>query len=242
MHRRLFPVSYRFVYRVFSLLLDIDRLPGTAARLRLFSHNRFNLMSLHDRDHGPRDGTPLRPWIERQLRGHGIDLQGGPVLLLCFPRILGYAFNPLSLWYCHHRDGTLRAVLCEVRNTFGEMHGYLLHDDGAAMGWPVRAGRRKVFHVSPFISMHARYEFLLTCPGDRLGVCVHEYQDDRLLLVATQRAAGRPLTDAAIASALARYPLMTFEVMAMIHWQALKIWLKGATFYPKPSPPEREVT
>lgn len=240
MHRRLFPVRYRFVYPVFSLLLDLDALDGLPSRL--LSVGRFNLLSFHPRDHGPRDGSPLKPWIERLLGARGIDLAGGRVQLLCFPRILGYGFNPLSLWYCHHADGTLRAVLAEVSNTFGEHHCYLLTEDGRTEDRPLRADAPKCFHVSPLIGMEARYRFSLAPPGERLAVVIREYQDGRLMLVATQTGRGEPLNDRALLRALARTPLMTFKVMWAIHWQALRIWLKGAPFHTKPEPPHQEVT
>jgi DUF1365 family protein len=240
MHRRLFPVAYRFVYRVFSLLLDLDALDRLGTRL--LSVGRFNLLSFHPRDHGPRDGSPLRRWAERILAERGITLDGGPILLLCMPRILGYGFNPLSLWYCHHRDGRLRAILAEVNNTFGEHHVYLLADAGRPIDWPLRQESVKCFHVSPLIGMEARYQFRLSEPGDRLAVLIREYQDDRLMLVATQTGPGEPLNDRALLRALARTPLMTFKVMVAIHWQALKIWLRGAKFFPKPEPPRHEVT
>ena len=241
MHRRPPPRPYRFSYPVFSLLLDIDRLGEAARGARLFSHNRFNLFAFHDRDHGPADGSPLRPWMERLLHRHGIALEGGRIQLLCFPRLLGYAFNPLSIWYCRHRDGTLRAVLCEVRNTFGERHGYLLHDAGAALAWPVRAGQAKVFHVSPFLPMALEYRFRLSRPGGRLGIAIQCLQDGALKLAAAQVAQAHPFSDRDLLRTFLRMPLMTFKVIAMIHWQALKLWLRGSPLFHKPEPPAKEI-
>ncbi|MGD2064479.1 MAG: DUF1365 domain-containing protein [Nitrospirota bacterium] len=242
MHRRHFPVRYRFAYRVFSLLLDVDRLEETAGRSRLFSHNRFNVFSVYDRDHGPRDGTPLARWVETMLAGHGITLEGGRVLLLSLPRIFGYAFNPLSLWYCLHRDGRLLAVLCEVKNTFGEQHGYLLHDSGAPLTWPLRREVEKRFHVSPFISMYATYRFRLSRPDAGLAIGIQEYQEGRLMLVAAQTAAGQPFNDRNLLHALLAIPLLNLKVIAAIHWQALKIWLRGAPVFRKPLPPPEEIS
>lgn len=242
MHRRLFPVSYRFLYRVFSLLIDIDRLGDLDKASRLFSHNRFNLISFHDRDHGPRDGSSLRAWIDRVLDRFGIDLQGGRVELLCFPRIMGYGFNPLSIWYCRDGDGRLRALLCEVKNTFGEQHGYLLHEHGQPMTWPVRQSRAKCFHVSPFIGMGADYHFRISEPAETLQITIREYENDRLMLAAAQVGEARPFSTPTLARALLGLPLMTVKVMLMIHWQALKIWLKGAPFFRKPTPPPQEVS
>lgn len=242
MHRRRFPVSYRFTYRVFSLLLDIDQLPAAASASGVFSYNRFNLLAFFDRDHGPRDGSPLRPWIDRVLEDAGISLDGGRVDLLCFPRVLGYVFNPLSIWYCRHRDGSLRAVLCEVSNTFGEHHSYLLHDGGRPMEWPVRQQRDKGFHVSPFIGMQARYHFRLGEPRNELRVMIREYQDDELMLAAAQVGERRAFTTAQLLKASLAIPLLTFKVMTLIHWQALKIWLKGARYHRKPPPPTEEIS
>jgi DUF1365 family protein len=242
MHRRCAPHGYRFSYPVFSLLLDIDRLQVLAGHSRLFAHNRFNLFAFHDRDHGPGDGSALRPWLERHLRRHGVELDGGRIRLLCFPRLLGYAFNPLSIWYCWHRDGRLRAVLCEVSNTFGERHGYLLHGEGGVLTWPVRAGQAKCFHVSPFLPMDLDYRFRLSRPGERLGIAIHCLEDHTLKMAAAQVATAQPFNDRNLLLTFLRMPLMTFKVVAMIHWQALKLLLRRAPLFRKPEPPAKEVT
>lgn len=240
MHRRLFPVAYRFDYRVFSVLLDLDALDRLP---RLLSIGRANLFRFEPKDHGPRDGSPLRPWAERLLDEHGIDLDGGRIRLLCFPRVLGYGFNPLSLWYCEHSDGTLRAVLAEVNNTFGEHHFYLLAQGSEPIDWPLRSSAAKCFHVSPLMDMQGGYRFRLSRPDRHIAVLIRQHDEHgRLKLVATQSGEGMPLTDKALLRALLRTPLMTFKVMAAIHWQALKIWLGGARYFPKPEPPRQEVT
>ena len=242
MHRRLGPLAYRFAYPVFSFLLDIDRLDDCAARCRLFSHNRTNLFALHDRDHGARDGSPLRPWVERHLASQGIELDGGQIQLLCFPRLFGFTFNPLSIWYCRHRSGALAAVLCEVHNTFGESHSYLLHDGGRPLRGPVRAAQHKGFHVSPFMPMDLRYRFRLSPPGAALSLAVRCFRDGALAMTATQTGSALPFSDTALLRTLARTPLMTFKVVAMIHWQALKLLLRRARLFRKPEPPAQEVT
>jgi DUF1365 family protein len=240
MHRRLFPVAYRFSYRVFSLLLDIDALDRLPRPLKI---GRFGLLRFSPQDHGPRDGSPLRPWAEQLLAERGIDLAGGRIRLLCFPRLLGYGFNPLSLWYCEHADGRPRAVIAEVNNTFGEHHFYLLANGGEPLDWPVRDIAAKCFYVSPLMKVAGEYRFRLAEPGDKLAVFIRQFhQDGRLELVATQSGSGEPLTGKALWHALARTPLMTFKVMVAIHWQALKIWLRGARYVPKPAPPRQEVT
>jgi DUF1365 family protein len=242
MHRRLFPVRYRFTYRVFSLLLDVDRIEESLRPHRLISHNRFNLFSFHERDHGPRDGSSLRRWLEHHLDRMGLELDIERVELLCFPRVLGYVFNPLSVWYCYAPSGCLVAVLCEVRNTFGEAHGYLLHDHNRPLSWPVLDQRPKIFHVSPFIDMDATYHFRFGRDEDSRSIVIREYQEGELMLVAVQKGKVRPLGDGSLLRLALTVPLLTFKVMASIHWQALKIWLRGARFFSKPSPPREEMS
>lgn len=240
MHRRLFPVTYRFVYRVFSLLIDIDALDQLPRGPHL---GKFQLSRFHPVDHGPRDGKPLRPWVESVLRSRGIDLEGGRIRLLCFPRVLGIGFNPLSVWYCEHRDGSLRAAIGEVSNTFGGKHFYLLAQDGAPIDWPLRARATKCFHVSPLMDMAGDYRFRLSEPKAHLSVMIRQFHDDgRLKLVASQAGTGEPLTEQNLRQALKRMPLMTIKVLAAIHWQALKIWLRGAPLCPAPPAPKHEVT
>ncbi|WP_018872115.1 DUF1365 domain-containing protein [Thioalkalivibrio sp. ALJ16] len=245
MHQRFFPQQYRFRYPVISALFDIDRLAETTRRCRLFSLDRRNLFSLRTRDHGPRDGRPWRPWIETRLAEHGIELAGGRIRLLTMPRVLGHAFNPLSIWYAWHADGGLRAILLEVRNTFGEHHHYLLHENGAPMALPVRQQKDKSFHVSPFIDMHARYAFTLTPPraeaGASLRIAINEYQDQELMLTATQHGRLRPFNDRALLGAFLRKPWMTLRVLPLIHWQALRIWWRGGRYHPRPPRPAQEI-
>jgi hypothetical protein len=239
MHHRLRPRRHRFVYQVFTLLLDIDRLAELDRGLRLLAVDRPNLFSVRQADHGARDGSPLRPWVERQLGRHGLA-PGGRILLLAMPRQLGYVFNPLSIYYCHDRDGRLQAVVYEVKNTFGEQHAYVL---------PVAADRRirqscaKQMYVSPFIEADARYHFRLEPPGERLSVVIQEEVGAAPLLVASLTGARRPLTDLELAKAALTLPLMTFKVISAIHYEALKLWLKRIALQPRAIPgviePER---
>ncbi len=243
MHRRLMPFRHRLDYRVFSLYVDLDELPALARRLRFFSHNRWNLFAFQDRDHGARDGTALRPWLDARLAEAGIDLEGGPVRLLCFPRVLGYVFNPLSIWFCYHKSGRLAAVLYEVRNTFGEQHCYLIPvDPGRAPGRPILQSCDKGFYVSPFIGMTATYHFRVREPDERLAVVIRQWTPEGALLVASQTGQRRPLTDTTLLRAFVTYPLMTLKVIAGIHWHALKLWRKGAKLVPRPPAPDNAVT
>ena len=242
MHRREGDYPYRFSYPVFSLLLDVDRLEETARKSRLLRIGRRGLVSFWPKDHGDRDGSSLRGWAERILAEAGVELAGGRIFLLCFPRVLGYGFSPLSLWYCEHADGTIRAVIAEVRNTFGEKHAYVLHEHGLRMQWPVRKTVEKQFHVSPFIGADCHYAFRFGEPGSRLEVAIRQYEHGLPRLTATQLGRALPLNDVGLLRALARTPLMTFKVMTAIHWHALKLWLRGAPFYSKPVAPKQEVT
>ena len=236
MHRRSRPKAYEFVYRVFNIVLDIDRLGDPPARCRLFSHNRFNLFSFHDRDHGPRDGSPLRPWIDQQLAAAGLSHAGADVRLLCMPRVLGYGFDPLSIWYCHDADGDLRAVLYQVKNTFGDQHGYLLPAGDQPSGPPDHEFD-KIFHVSPLIAMDARYRIRTTTPDDKLAVLIRESDDQGEFLVATLTGERREMTDAALIRQFLRVPFMSLKVIVAIHWQAIRLMLRGVKYTSRPEPP-----
>lgn len=240
MHRRLIAPFYRFVYRVFYLLLDVDRVDELSNTLRFFSYNRFNLLSMRQSDHG--DGNGLRTWAERQLREGSIDLQGGRIRLLIMPRVLGMAFNPISIWYCQHRDGQLAAVIAEVRNTFGEKHSYLLASKPGEQPYEQVYEKEKCFHVSPFFDLVGRYRFRLNEPGEVLRVLIHETREGTPILDATLAGERQSLTDGAILKQVLAMPLQMLKVVGGIHWEALKLWLRGAKFHSKPEPPKLEVT
>lgn len=242
MHRRHVAPSLRFRYRLFYLLLDVDRLDALSRALRLFSHNGFNLVSVHDRDHGSGAPGGLRAWAQTVLQGAGIALPGGRIRLLCLPRVLGFAFNPLSLWYCEDRGGRLRAVIAEVRNTFGERHSYLLDGAGEAIDWQRPVDKDKVFHVSPFLDVAGRYRFRLEAPGAALRLAIHETCEGTPLLDASLAGRARALSDRRLLASVARMPWVTFKVVLAIHWQALRLWRAGASVRRKPSPPSLEVS
>jgi DUF1365 family protein len=228
MHMRLQPFAHQFRYRVVSALLDIDRLEEADAGLRWFSVDRFNLVAFHRRDHGPRDGSALRPWVEAQLATAGRPAPAR-VLLLSIPRLLGYAFNPLSVFWCYDADGRLDSVIYEVKNTFGDQYPYVLAADADADG-AVRHDQPKEFFVSPFIGMDQIYSFTLRPPGEKLAIRIKQADARGDYLIATQSGHAVPMTDASLARLMLRMPLTTFKVIAAIHWQALRLWLKGARF------------
>jgi uncharacterized protein len=240
-HRRLAPAIHTFRQGVFFIRLRIDGSPP--ALPALCSRNRWNLISFHDADHGPRDGTALEPWLRKLLANHGLDCADGAVWLQTFPRVLGYVFNPVSFWLCHDRAGALRAVLAEVSNTFGERHNYIVaHADArpiAASDWLTA---RKVFHVSPFFPVSGSYRFRFADSGGRCDFRI-DYDDGQgHRLVTRISGAAQTLDSAALARAFAAYPWMTLGVMLRIHYHALRLWLKRLPFFPKPIPPAEDTT
>lgn len=244
MHQRLRPARHRLHYRMYSLLLDLDELPQLSRKLRLFSLNRFNLFSLYERDHGAGDATGLRRYVERLLNDAGMPA-GGAIRLLSMPRILGHVFNPLSVYFCHHPDGPLQAILYEVNNTFGERHSYLIGVDHGEREGLVTQECAKQFHVSPFLGLEMTYRFRVEPPSAArtgLGIGITASDDKGPVLHARFDAQRRMLGDATLALALVSHPLLTLKVVAAIHWEALRLWLKGMQFHRRPLPPTHAVT
>jgi hypothetical protein len=223
MHQRLIPRRHRFRYRVFSVLLDLDRLDEALVPLRLLRRNRFGVLAFFDRDHGPRDGAPLRPWVDAELAHAGLP-PAARVELLAFPRLWGYVFNPLSVYYCYDEGGGLGALVYEVKNTWGEQIAYV-RPAGAPQGGLFRHQQAKTMPVSPFIALDQTYRFDVAPPGERLSLRIRQAGPEGETLIATQTAAARPLDDAELARAVASHPLMTLKVIAAIHWEALRLWL-----------------
>lgn len=240
MHKRFIPKAHAFRYRVFSMLLDLDDLASAdAAGGWMFGVNRRALLSFRDKDHGPGDGTPAGPWARQVLADAETDWDGSGLKLLCFPRMWGYVFNPLAIYYALNADGGLAAVLYQVSNTFGERHSYILSGDGTPIA---RHSIAKGFHVSPFMDLDQRYDFTLKTPGAQLSVVIDEFGPDGKTLVATQTGKRQPFTKRSMAKLVARHPLMTLKVMAAIHYEALHLWRKGIQFYKKPAPPKTAQT
>lgn len=234
MHARLKPMGHRFSYRVMSLLIDLDRLTEADRLSRLFGVNRAALYSFHESDHGARDGSPLRAYTQRCATEHGIDLSGGRVLLLCYPRLLGYTFNPLSVYFCYRASGELALLIYEVRNTFGDIHAYVLPVKPGEMSRAgVRQQQDKLFYVSPFIEMAMRYHFRVLPPGQRIQLRILETDRNGPLLAATFTGLRRALSTGQLWRAFFALPLVTVKIMAAIHWEALRLWLKGARLVPR---------
>jgi uncharacterized protein len=240
MHRRTRPKKHRLTYKVFATLIDLDELSALDSAVHGFGYNHFSLLSFYDCDHGLGTNTPLRPWVESILSEAGLSIDGGPIRLLCYPRMLGYAFNPLSNYFCYKIDGTLVAVLHEVSNTFGQRHCYLFDtrsDDGL-----VRHSVEKCFYVSPFIAMDMTYNFRIRPPSEDVAVAIHETDAEGTLLFASFSGQRQPLNAWAMVKAFCKYPLMTLKVIGGIHWEAIKLWFKGVPLVSRPAPPEHLVT
>ncbi len=237
-HRRSAPVANGFRYGVYQVLLDLDEIPRLAAGISFLGHNRFNLTAFYDRDHMGRGDRPVREKLAEWLAERAVELGNGPVLLLTNLRVLGYVFNPVSYYYCLERDGSLRLVVAEVNNTFGETFCYILNDLQPMGGRALVSRQQKVFHVSPFIEIEdVRYDWVVTPPAESLTVHIDEFRGGEKFFDATLNLKRQPLTARRLAAALIRYPHMTARTMYLIHWQALKLWWKGAPFFRKPKPP-----
>jgi uncharacterized protein len=236
-HRRLRPAANAFEYGTYFLWLPmrtLARRPEPA-----LARNRFGLVGFHDRDHGD-GGTDALAWLDALLAREGVYAADGEVWLQTYPRVFGYAFKPVSFWYCHRPDGSLAAVVAEVNNTFGERHCYLLAGPELGFGREQRA--QKVFHVSPFCSVQGEYRFRFMRAGDRIVARVDHDDDDGPLLETSLSGRLQPLTARSVRRAFFGTPLMTLGVIARIHWQALRLWLKRVPFHGKPEPPEAFIT
>lgn len=241
MHQRLRPLRHRLHYRVFSLLLDLDEIDSLTERLWIFSRNRFNLFSFHDRDYGGGTAEPLRDQIELHLHAAGVTPDGGAIRLLTMPRMLGYAFNPISVYFCHHRDGALAAIVYEVNNTFRQRHSYVIPVTDATAR-TIRQECAKQLYVSPFFDMDMTYAFRVIPPGRRVGISVTGRDAKGPTIVTSLFGRRAPLTDRTLALTFVTYPLLTLKVIAGIHWEALLLWRKGLPLNSRPNPPDKAAT
>ncbi len=240
LHHRFSPKTHRLVYRVFSLLLDLDELPALDRDLRFFSWNCRNLISFHNADHGPADGGDLKSYAHGLCLEAGAETGLGRVELLCYPRLWGYAFNPLSVYFCYDRDDRVAAMIYEVRNTFGQRHSYVLPRNGDS--GVMRHRCEKQFYVSPFMGMEAEYQFRVAEPGEKMNLAIRQSTGGTPMMNAAFLGDRQPLTADTLVAAVARNPMMTFKVMAGIHWEAVKLWRKGLSFHKRPAPPARPFT
>lgn len=238
-HARLGELAHSFAYTGFYLCFPLSR--RHEMRSRLFSLNRWNIFSFHDTDHG--NGSDPQTWISTVLNSHGLGHINGEVYLHTMPRLFGYVFNPVSFWFCHNSEGKLQAILCEVNNTFNEKHCYLLNnDDGSEITSESQLSSQKVFHVSPFFPVDGEYRFRFELSPNYRKVAIDYWRNGQLALKTYVAGKPEPLNDQQIIKTLLSFGWATVMVVARIHWQALKLWRKGATFHRKPTPPALEIT
>ena len=220
-----------FKYKVFSLLIDLSEIHLLDKDLKIFSYNKFNIISFYDKDHGPRDGSSVKNWVIDNLKKNNIDTNDIQIKLLCYPRIFGYVFNPLSVFYVYDKNLNLISILYEVKNTFGEQHTYVFKSD--INNNLVQHMCKKKFHVSPFIEMDCVYFFRLLKPGNKISVIIDQNDKEGKILYASQDGVKSEITNANLTKSYLKHPLMTFKIILAIHFEAFKLWSKGIKFIKK---------
>ena len=230
-HKRFKPKEHFFKYKVFSLFIDLSELNKIDESLKFFSLNKFNLISFYEKDHGERDGSSLLDWVKNNLTGNKINTDNIKVKLLCYPRILGYVFNPLSIFFIYDKNENLISILYEVKNTFGEQHTYVFKVEGDNK--LIQNNCSKKFHVSPFIEMDCNYFFRILHPREKLSVVIDQYDKEGKILFASQDGERCDLTSKNLMKSYLKHPLMTFKIISAIHFEAFKLWIKGIKFIKK---------
>lgn len=238
-HARLKPFAHRFSYQIAYVGLDIARLDEAAAQSRYFSVGKFNLFSFYPRDHGPRDGSCLTKWAKARFSDVGVDVEGGSVRLMCQPRVLGYQFNPISLWLAQDAAGEVRGMLYEVHNTFGDAHTYAVRINTPG---DLHHNAAKHLHVSPFFAVEGQYAFSLRPEDERFALSIRKTVSGEADFTASMAVKRQDATDASLWKLFLRQPFSTHKSIAAIHWEALRLWVKGARYQPRPAPPSREIT
>ena len=230
-HKRFKPKEHFFKYKVFSLLLDLSELSLLDKELKIFSYNKFNILSFYDIDHGPRDGTSLISWVKENLNNNNINSNEIKIKLLCYPRVWGYIFNPLSIFFVYDKNSKLISILYEVKNTFGEQHTYVFKIDKDNQLFEHSC--KKKFHVSPFIEMNCLYYFKILKPTDKLSVVINQNDDSGKLLFASQDGLKNELNNKNLMISYISNPLMSFKIIGAIHFEAFKLWIKGIKYVKK---------
>ncbi len=230
-HKRFKPKEHFFKYSVFSLMIDLSELKYLHQNVNFFSFNKFNLVSFFEKDHGNRDGSSLVEWVKKNLEENNIPAKEIKIKLLCYPRILGYVFNPLSVFYIYDLKEKLISILYEVKNTFGEQHTYIFKVENDSKLF--QHSCLKKFHVSPFIEMNCNYFFRLLKPGEKISVIIDQYQDNDKILYASQDGKRVDFNSKELLKSYLKHPLMTFKIISAIHFEAFKLWTKGIKFIKK---------
>ena len=224
-HKRFKPKVHFFRYSVFSLLLDITEFNLLDKDLKIFSYNKFNIISFYDEDHGPRDGTSVKDWVIKNLKYNNIKTKNIQIKLLCYPRIFGYVFNPLSVFFIYNKDSELISIFYEVKNTFGEQHTYIFKTKKNEN--PIQHMCKKKFHVSPFIEMDCTYFFRILKPNNKISLIIDQHDKDGKILYASQDGIRSELNNKNLIKSYLKHPLMTFKIILAIHYEAFKLWAKG---------------
>ena len=230
-HKRFKPKIHFFKYKVFSILLDISEIDILDKSLKIFSYNKFNIVSFYDADHGPRDGTSIKEWVIKNLNDNRINTENIKIKLLCYPRIFGYVFNPLSVFFIYNKKSQLISILYEVKNTFGEQHTYIFKTKENENYIKHRC--KKKFHVSPFIEMDCTYFFKILKPSEKISVIIDQYDEEGKLLYASQDGDRIEFNNKNLVLSYLRHPFMTFKIIVAIHFEAFKLWTKGIKFVKK---------
>ena len=230
-HKRFKPKTHYFKYKVFSLLLDLSELEHLSKKIKFFSHNKFNLVSFYEKDHGNRDGSSLISWVKKNLEENNINIEKVKIKLLCYPRILGYVFNPLSVFYIYSENEKLISILYEVKNTFGEQHTYIFKVDNDQNLYQHNCSKK--FHVSPFIEMNCKYFFKTQLPDEKISVIIDQHDNEGKILYASQDGKRSNFTSKELLKSYINHPLMTFKIILAIHFEAFKLWSKGIKFIKK---------
>ena len=230
-HKRFKPKVHNFRYKVFSLLIDLSELEKLDQNVNFFSINKFNLISFYEKDHGERDGSSLKLWVKKNLEKNNIQVNNIKIKILCYPRIFGFVFNPLSVFYIYNLEDKLISILYEVKNTFGEQHTYIFKvtkDSNL-----IQNNCSKKFHVSPFIEMNCNYFFRLLKPGKKISVVIDQYENEDKILYASQDGVRSDFNTKQLIKSYLKHPIMTFKIIIAIHYEAFKLWLKGIKFIKK---------
>ena len=230
-HKRFKPKVHSFRYDVFSLLIDLSELETLDKQVNFFSYNKFNWISFYDKDHGDRDGSSLINWVQKNLRKNNISTENIKIKILCYPRIFGFVFNPLSVFYVYNSNENLISILYEVKNTFGEQHTYIFRIEKDAN--LIQNNCSKKFHVSPFIQMNCNYFFRLLKPGNKISVIIDQYENEDKILYASQDGIRTDFNTKYLVKSFLNNPLMTFKIIIAIHYEAFKLWSKGIKFIKK---------
>ncbi len=225
-HTRFKPVRHFLKYKTFSLLIDLDEIHQLESSISIFSHNKFNIFSFYDKDHGDRDGSSLKEWVLTNIKKFNIEGKINKIKILCYPRIFGYVFNPLSIFYCYE-ENELKAIFYEVKNTFNEQHTYIFKIKGNE---EISQKCKKKFYVSPFMDMETYYNFKLFNPSEKLSVFIKQTDTAGTILTATQTGEKKELSSKQLIKNFFKYPLMTIKIIGSIHFEALLLWKKGAIY------------